>query len=472
MVIDILAIAKYTVLFAGSFYGYLKLAKIKIRLINLLELLFSLLLSAGLYYATKQIRILVPIGFLLLTCLYCFVRYRRSAMNTVTLGVISCGITIIIMAITFIISIPFEFLVYKFVDNDAIRKIIITVLMCVLQLIGTFLSYRIKRFKSGISVQNNDGSIELLLLISILSVFLMTLFYRDNIKSPIEIILLTLIFCGLGFIVLWKKHITNSYINKIHKRNEELYEQRIEEYEKERDKLLDQNDELSKIIHRDNKLIPAIAAAVQKIIEDAPDKKDYKDMLIQIEKLSAERREVIDEYQAKSDTLPKTGSTALDAVIHFLNNKALQSGISAEFKVNGAAIPPLLDCVKNHTDLNTVLCDLGENAIIAAKNIPNGKILIEFGTDGANMPSICFYDNGARFDDKVIANMGKRRITTHKSEGGNGIGLMTLFEILNKYNASYLLDERLADGEYTKQIKITFDNLHEIKILCEQENNQ
>ncbi|MDE7181660.1 MAG: hypothetical protein K2O41_01330 [Clostridia bacterium] len=338
-------------------------------------------------------------------------------------------------------------------------------------LLAVFLIYRIRRFRSGISVQNNDGTVELLLLISILSVFLFTLFYAADIAtSPFEIIILSIIFCGLGFIVLWKKHITNSYHNKIHKRNEYLYEQRIEEYEKERGELLNNNAELSKIIHRDNKLIPALSAAVQKLIASAPDKKDFKDLLEQIEQLSAERKEVIEDYQTKSDTLPKTGNTALDAVIHFLHNKALQSGISAEFKIDGASIPLLLDNVKDHTDLNTILCDLGENAIIAAKHVADGKICVAFGVDGENVPSLNFYDNGARFDEKVLANMGKKRITTHKSEGGSGIGLMTLFEILNKYNASYCLDEQSDYGDYTKQIKISFDNLHNISVLNQSDN--
>lgn len=465
MVNDILSVVKNSVLFIGSFYGYLKLSRIKLRLINLIDLVVAVLFGAGLYYATKRVVILIPISYLLLTCLYCFLRFRHSALNSFALGVISCGITIIIFAVTAIVSMPLDLLIYGFIKGETARNYVSRITVYILQLIAIFLIYRIKRFKSGISVQNNDGSVELLLLVSILSVFLFTLFYAGDIAtSPFEIIVLSIIFCGLGFIVLWKKHITNSYHNKVHKRNEELYEQRIEEYEKEHNKLLNQNAELSKIIHRDNKIIPVMAAAVEKLIADAPRKKDYKDLLAQIKQLSAERNEAVETYQAKSDTLPKTGNTALDAVIHFLHNKALQSDISAEFKVDGAAIPLLLDRAKDHTDLNAVLCDLGENAIIAAKHVADGKICVAFGVDGENVPSLSFYDNGEKFDEKVLANMGKKRITTHKSEGGSGIGLMTLFEILNKYNASYCLDEQSDYGAYTKQIKISFDGLHNVTV--------
>jgi len=334
----------------------------------------------------------------------------------------------------------------------------------------TFLIYRIKRLKSGISVQNNDGSVEILLLISILCIFLMTLFYAENLtNSYADLIVSTIIFCGLALIVWWRKHVTNNYLKQLHKRNESIYEHRIEEYEKERGELLAQNAELSKIIHRDNKLIPAMAAAVEKVIASASNKNDFDDILSQLEELSAEHKEIINLYQAKSDTLPKTGNTALDAVIHFLNTKCLQCGVSAEFKIDGEAVPPLLQKINDHTDLNTILCDLGENAIIATKSIPSGKICIAIEKDDLSAPSVCFYDNGNKFDKRVIANMGKKRVTTHKAEGGSGIGLLTLFEILNKYNASYCLDERSDYNEYTKMIKISLDDLHNVSFLTERE---
>ncbi len=470
MLQDISAIAKYTVLFIGSIYGYLKLSKIKLRWINIIDLMVAALFATGLYFATKQIRFLVPIGLFLLTFLYSLIRYRRSALSTITTATISCGITIIIMVIALFVSLPFIYISYKFANNETIKEVITVCVICVLQLVLTFLIYRIKRFKSGISVQNNDGSIEILLLISILCIFLMSLFYAENIaNSSADLIISTIIFCGLALIVWWRKHITSNYLKQIHKRNESIYEHRIEEYEKERGELLAQNAELSKIIHRDNKLIPAMAAAVEKIIADAPNKNDFDDVLSQLEELSAEHKEIINLYQAKSDTLPKTGNTALDAVIHFLNAKCMQCGVSAEFKIDGEAVPPLLQKINDRTDLNTILCDLGENAVIATKSIPNGKICIAIEKDGLSVPSVCFYDNGDKFDKRVIANMGKKRVTTHKAEGGSGIGLLTLFEILNKYNASYCLDERSDYNEYTKMIKISFDDLHNVNFLTERE---
>lgn len=465
MIENILAISKYAVLFTNSFYGFFKLSRIKLRLINLLDLLVAIIFSVGLYFATRQLRLLLPIGFVLLTCIYLLIRERRLILNTLTLCVISCGITIVTMAFAFIISIPIDYLTFLITPNDTIRDCVAIIASDLLQILFVFLIYKIKRFKSGITIQNNDGNIELLILISILSIFLMTLFYSDDIaNSPFEIIVLTLIFCGLGLIVWWKKYVTNNYHKQIYKRNEILYEHRIEEYENERNNLLNQNAELSKIIHRDNKLIPAMVMAVKELINNAPENTELRGLLEQLEGLSDEHKEIIDAYQAQSDTLPKTGSIPIDAVLHYILSKTKQNNI--EFNVNIAkdCIPNLLSKIPDMTDLTTILCDLGENAIIATKNIPESKIHIAFEYSEFNAPRICFYDNGPLFDDKVIVNMGKKRITTHRDDGGSGIGLMTLFEILNKYQASFCLDER-QNMEFTKCIQITFDNLHNVNFL-------
>ncbi len=464
----LLALSKYSVLFICGFYGYLKLAKIKLKLINLLDVLVAVAFACALYFATNKVRLLLPVCFLLITFLYTLVRYRRSLLTTVTLSVISCGIAIFTMVIAFIISLPFEFIVFKFVLHETVRNAIIAVLLCSLQLITTFLIFRIKRLRSGISLQSNNGTIELLLLISILSIFFYSTFYIKNVtQSPVELIMMTLVFCGLGIIILWRKHVTNSYHDQIQKRNEIMYESRIEEYEKEKHALLEQNAELSKIIHRDNKLIPAMVTAVKKLIADAPNKKDLKELLSQLEELSAEHSEIINNYQQKADTLPKTENIALNAVIHFIYNKALQADAEIEFIVDEQAVNPLLQCVKDHTDLNTILCDLGENAIIATKSVERRKICVIFAMDGTS-PCVTFFDSGKPFDEKVIANMGRRRISTHISEGGSGIGLMTLFEILNKYNASYCLDETPDNADYTKSVIITFDALHNINVISER----
>lgn len=223
--------------------------------------------------------------------------------------------------------------------------------------------------------------------------------------------------------------------------------------------MLNQNAELSKIIHRDNKLIPAMVSAVKELIKNSPENVKLNGLLKQLNELSTEHREIINSYQKESDNLPTTGFIPIDAVLHYILSKSKQN--NTEFTVNIAndCILDLLSKITDITDLTTILCDLGENALIATKNIVESKILFAFEYSETNALRINIYDNGPLFDEKVIANMGKKRITTHKDDGGSGFGLMTLFEILNKYNASFCLDER-PNNEFTKCIRLTFDNLH------------
>jgi hypothetical protein len=122
----------------------------------------------------------------------------------------------------------------------------------------------------------------------------MTLFYAKNaVNSPIELLLVFIIFCGLALIIWWRKHIKNNYQRQLYSRNELIYEQRIEEYEKERLELLNQNNALAKIIHRDNKLIPAMVDAVNNLIKRSENIEGLQPLLTQLENLSAERQTII-----------------------------------------------------------------------------------------------------------------------------------------------------------------------------------
>ncbi|MGN0813527.1 MAG: hypothetical protein ACI4MQ_08480 [Candidatus Coproplasma sp.] len=469
---ELISIIKYSVLFISNFHSYAKLSKTKLGFKSLLDLFFAILLGILLYYTTRQCRLIIPTALLFLTIIYTFIRYKKhSQLNKITLSVISCGITITIMVLSSILALPLGALFYNFISNESTRNLVMMILLNLLQLILLFILFSIRRLKSGISTQNKDGMVELLLLISILAIFLMTLFYtKDIAHSPTEIIILAITFCGLALIIWWRKHITNNYQKQLYKRNEAIYEERIGDYEKERTELIKQNEELAKIIHRDNKLIPAMATAVKELLSETQYPNDIRLLLNQIEDLSIEHNEIIKAFEEKSNNLPKTNNLSLDAVIRFLFSKAKKNKIIIDLETNNEAIKLILNTITNITDLNTIICDLGENAIIATKDLKDGKILITFGLNDKSTPYISFYDNGIPFEEDVIANMGKKRITTHLSEGGSGIGLMTLFEILQKYKASYCLNETPNKKGFTKCIEITFDDLCNVRIYTKREN--
>ena len=58
----------------------------------------------------------------------------------------------------------------------------------------------------------------------------------------------------------------------------------------------------------------------------------------------------------------------------------------------------------------------------------------------------------------TLVHLGTMKITTHKHEGGSGIGLSNAFDLFRQYNASFIVEEfAYADLSYTKKITVCFD---------------
>lgn len=467
MIFSLFTIIRYFTLLICGFYCYAKLTKHKLRANNLLDILVAGVLATTLYFGTKHVHPLSPICLLLSICIYMLIRYRGTISEAFTIGTIACGVSIFSLAIIFLPSMPIGFLVFFFIADETIQYAIMIPIMSAMQFLFVWLLFKIKRFKSGINIKINGGNTEYLLFASIVCVFLMMLFYNQN-ASYIGIALYAIAFFGLALIVFWRKHITNNYLKQLRRRDDALIAERIDAYEKERDELKKQNVELAKIIHRDNKLIPAMTAAVKRLAEDMPSDDELQGLIDQLNELATERNSAINDYMAKADDLPKTNNTSFDAVIRFLHGKALQNHVEFDISIDEKAATELFAKVPTLTDLNTVLCDLGENAIIATKNLQSGQILLSLETADSGAPRICFSDNGAHFDEKVIARMGQTQITTHKADGGSGIGLMALFEIIDKYKASFLLNE-CPQSIYTKSIEICFDGLNKRRVITKRD---
>ena len=109
-------------------------------------------------------------------------------------------------------------------------------------------------------------------------------------------------------------------------------------------------------------------------------------------------------------------------------------------------------------DIHILLSYLCDNAINSALGLPNAKVRVELSATENQKPIICVYDSGKQFDEEVLAKLGLEQITTRAGDGGNGIGLFTVFQILEKYGASFTLDEAPQTLGFAKCIKIAFDD--------------
>jgi len=107
--------------------------------------------------------------------------------------------------------------------------------------------------------------------------------------------------------------------------------------------------------------------------------------------------------------------------------------------------------------LETLIADHVKNARIAinAGTDTKRKIFVELGLIGGCY-GLCVHDTGVEFKIDTLASLGIRPTTTHAEAGGSGIGFMTTFEMLRKYNASLVIEES-DSGYFTKRIFVHFD---------------
>ncbi len=446
---------------ACSLYAYVKITDSKLKPIHLLYIPAFAVCSAGLHFVWVYFRLAVPVALLFICVLAFFIGFRRRFYSTLSLSTMALGMTVFFMAVSTAIASLAMLLLDRFIPEN-FKDLFIVSIFSVLMILLTLLIFKIKKIKKRIVPITNDDVYEKLLFISVLSIFGMTLtFTTDREATFLEIGFIFISFCCLSIILGWRKMTANSYRKNILDRNVEVLEYSAREYNAERERLAEQNSELAKIIHRDNKLLPAMELSVRSLLERYPDDKQAKELLQGLNKLFAERANAVESFRSEATILQTSGDVTIDSVLGFLNAKAADYKVEFTAEAEEGAVEFFREQFKELTDFNAILCDLGENALIAAKHVENGKVKAVLDYAGG-IATLKLYDNGALFDEKVIAEMGRTEITTHKNDGGSGIGLVTAFKILKKYSASICIDEVLADDAckadgYAKCIVIRAD---------------
>lgn len=446
---------------ACSLYAYVKITDSKLKPIHLLYIPAFAVCSAGLHFVWVYFRLAVPVALLFICVLAFFIGFRRRFYSTLSLSTMALGMTVFFMAVSTAIASLAMLLLDRFIPEN-FKDLFIVSIFSVLMILLTLLIFKIKKIKKRIVPITNDDVYEKLLFISVLSIFGMTLtFTTDREATFLEIGFIFISFCCLSIILGWRKMTANSYRKNILDRNVEVLEYSAREYNAERERLAEQNSELAKIIHRDNKLLPAMELSVKSLLERYPDDTQAKELLQGLNKLFAERANAVESFRSEATILQTSGDVTIDSVLGFLNAKAADYKVEFIAEAEEGAVEFFREQFKELTDFNAILCDLGENALIAARHVENGKVKAVLDYAGG-IATLKLYDNGALFDERVIAEMGRTEITTHKNDGGSGIGLVTAFKILKKYSASICIDEVLAEDAckadgYAKCIVIRAD---------------
>ncbi len=378
----------------------------------------------------------------------------------ITTMIISYGISYI----TFSISIVIIGLVFiSIISSPTYNHILYQILIAFLQLLITQLPFCLKRLKKGMPFLTNRLYRFPLMIISLLVLFLALLMrsttYENLYFFPILFAFVFAIFIYLS----WRNNITKTYLDKLKEKDIAELNAALSQKDIRLKELEEENGELAKIIHGDNKLIPAMALAVKSFLESAStlpgeDTEKGQHLLEDLEQMTAHRKGILLRQDNRCHVLHATGVSSVDNLLNYMQQKASEKETDFDVSVT-CDMDSFLRKTISEEDLNTLLADFLENAMIAAAHNSSRHVLLNIDKSDS-FYHISIFDSGIPFSKEVLVNLGLQNYTTHKDEGGSGIGLVTSYELIKKYNASLIIEEYAQDsGLYTKKVSLIFNRL-------------
>ena len=387
--------------------------------------------------------------------------HRTSLELSIVTTIISYAISYILFLLaTLITSFPFSFIVNS--ESYYNVRVFYRLAICIIHFIFTLLLFKLKRLRNGLSFLHYHSGFATPTLISLLILFI----YLITINSAQNALFITLCFSGITlaliFYISLHSSITHTYQIKLRDRDLDILNEHLDNLETDYQKMTEDKDELARIVHRDNKLVPAMLLSVETFLTEFPDatpqmKKRGDELMAELREAAEGRKGIILQQDKKCTAKPiETGISALDEVLKYMQEKAMAKNITLSASAD-LGIEDLVSKTIDETDLKTLTNDLLENAIIANSYNNGTNVYFIIGYFDKRL-AIHVYDSGIPFTKEVLVDLGVTKHTTHEEDGGSGIGSMEIFNIARKYRASYIIDEYdTYAGPYTKRISIIFD---------------
>ena len=164
--------------------------------------------------------------------------------------------------------------------------------------------------------------------------------------------------------------------------------------------------------------------------------------------------------------IDKTGIEEIDDMLKYMQAECIKNKIDFQLQLSGN-IYTMINHYIDKEELEILLADHIKNAIIAISYTDNlnKSILVRLGKlDGYY--GLYIYDSGIEFEVKTLYKLGKIPATTHKDNGGTGMGFMNTFDTLRKHKASFVIEEygKPVKNNFTKALKFIFNEKNEFKI--------
>lgn len=376
-----------------------------------------------------------------------------NVKNAISLSTITFSINQIIMSVSSVI-IAFALSLCRGYFSDYPRALAI-ISTSILHFSLILLLFHSKRLKFGMPFLKSSKLLNIGFIVSIL---IFVALIVDILFSPAHhkyVVLSQLLICLLfiPLIIWWRHKIKESYLAYLREFELTQLHQQIND-------LSADNERLSRIVHKDNKLVSAMASSVLTLLEKAPEY-DREEFLAQcdslhkeLSELSLHRQELLVSTTAEVSPLGNSHKL-VESVLSYEVKNARHSGICTKYNIDNnfmAAIETYL----TDEELAHILADMIQNAIIAMKATAQQNLLIHLHMINGN-PTISVMDSGTEFSPKVLQNLGLAPCSTHLNEGGSGIGLMDIWQLKIKSKASLVIKELPQPDDYTKQLSIIFD---------------
>ena len=383
-----------------------------------------------------------------------------SVINKSNFGysILIVTISLSINHILFFIAASLGFLLYVVLNIDSEYMNIIMIDIIYIVIIN--LCLKIRRVKNGFEFiyknKNNQYFDILLLNISIVIIFIIIIVSNYKERFTINLIFCLIIISFIMFVTI-QKSLELYYKQRMLVKDLEETKKELEEKKSEVKELEKENLNFSKISHT--------IAHRQKSLEH---KLEELNMNNEISSELGARIEYVTKDLRKETPveLSKTGIEVIDDMLSYMQSECIKNKIDFQLQLNGN-IYTMTNHYIGKDELEILLADHIKNAIIAIGYVENvnKSILVRLGKiDG--IYSLYIYDSGIEFEIDTFKELGIKPSTTHKDNGGTGMGFMNTFDTLRKYKASLEIKEigKPCKDNFTKVLKFKFDNKEEFTI--------
>ena len=285
-------------------------------------------------------------------------------------------------------------------------------------------------------------------------------------------IFVTFALLAIILFIMIQKTITMYYKQRLLQRTIEDYKEEIANKDKQIEKLSDEKFKISKVNHEFYNRQKALTKKVTDFISNySVEIGNELTIIDQINDLTKSYSSKLEEIKTL-DKLPATDIIEVDDMLRYMQAECRKNNIYFILNVNGN-IHHMVNKLIPQDKLVTLIGDHLRDAIIAVNHSKNPfKSIIVFIGEKDKKYEFCVHDTGIDFTIDTLVKLGLEPATTHKDEGGTGIGFITTFETMKSTGASLIIQERHEErnNDYTKSVTIRFDGKNEYRIYSYRAN--